>query len=192
MPCGRHSSYCRSILCCGTCPRAASHARRATKILFWVIVVMGGLLVAHTTAWAIYKRHGWKLPRLLPFPRLEVYFAMFMLAPLATCAGRACCTSHAVSLLYPVVTAARHYMPPWQTLSAHVPMPTAHIPCTSEPARSCVCATIRIWLRCPVGGQHAKQMHCSVDNEEVLSPAVQTFALRHASQSLWLRGSPAS
>ena len=65
------------------------------------MAVMGALLVAHTTAWLIYKRRGWKLPRLLPFPRLEVYFAMFMLAPLATCAGRACCTS-ILSWLIPV------------------------------------------------------------------------------------------
>ena len=50
---------------------------------------MGCLVVVHTAAWAIYKRHGWKMPRLLPFPRLEVYFAMFMLAPMATCAGSA-------------------------------------------------------------------------------------------------------
>ena len=66
-----------------------SNPRRATRILFWVIVVMGGLVVAHTAAWAVYRRNGWRLPRLLPFPRLEVYFAMFMLAPMATCAGRA-------------------------------------------------------------------------------------------------------
>ena len=65
-------------------------ARRATKILFWAIVIMGSLLVVHTAVWAVYKRNGWKMPRLLPFPRLEVYFAMFMLAPICTCAGSAC------------------------------------------------------------------------------------------------------
>ena len=89
---------------------------------------MGCLLVAHTVAWFIYKRNGWKLPRLLPFPRLEVYFAMFMLAPLATCAGRACCTSPV--LAYTLLSLPRKCRHPAK-ISTHVPMP-ASIDCTQK------------------------------------------------------------
>ena len=86
LDCAHHATSSRHVMA-----KYVDNARRATRILFWVIIVMGGLVVAHTAAWAFYKHRGWRLPRLLPFPRLEVYFAMFMLAPMATCAGRACC-----------------------------------------------------------------------------------------------------
>ncbi len=106
-------------------------------------MVMGGLLVAHTTAWVIYKRHGWKLPRLLPFPRLEVYFAMFMLAPLATCAGRTCCTSHAMSCIVPC-TSCRPVLP--HLGDAVCACAHASCACTTiqNSARSCVHASTMI------------------------------------------------
>jgi hypothetical protein len=83
MECRAHGSDCSVAVC------------RAARIFFYIGVVCVALIVAHVIIVLVCRRMGLPgPPKVLEFPRLELWLALAILQPFGQACGRAPLTPH--------------------------------------------------------------------------------------------------